>query len=477
MKGDDAPSKTATGGGLRREVGLAGAILLGLGSMVGTGVFVSTGLAAGIAGPALLAATFLAALVATANGLSSAQLAAARPVSGGTYEYGYLWLSPAFGFTAGWMFLLAKSASAATAALGLSGYLLGLARDAGGATAGAELPAGAAQAALAQAALEGQALVERLSWGVVPSLRVAVAVAAVVAITAFVAGGIRRSNRGNAIIVAITLAGLAFLIAAALPAVIPERLGNFTPFLPGGEEGGVAALLHGAALMFVAFTGYGRIATLGEEVREPRRVIPRAVVLTMIVVSVLYLGVAFAGVGVLGAEAFGQAAERTVAPLETVAEALDRPVLSRIVAVAAVTAMAGVLLNLVLGLSRVLLAMSRRGDAPAFLGRIDAKLGSPVASVWSCGILVAAIALIGNVRIAWSFSAFTVLVYYAITNLAALRLPAEQRMFPRWVAAAGLVGCLSLAFWVEARVWLVGLGLLALGLAAHLARRRWRRSA
>ena len=121
--------------------------------------------------------------------------------------------------------------------------------------------------------------------------------------------------------------------------------------------------------------------------------------------------------------------------------------------------------------------MSRRGDAPAFLGRIDAKLGSPVASVWSCGILVAAIALIGNVRIAWSFSAFTVLVYYAITNLAALRLPAEQLMFPRWVAAAGLVGCLSLAFWVEARVWLVGLGLLALGLAAHLARRRWRRSA
>src|SRR5690606_25326682 len=225
----------------------------------------------------------------------------------------------------------------------------------------------------------------------------ALGVGAALAITAFVAGGIRRSNRGNALIVTVTLAGLVALVAAAIPAIIPERLGNFTPILPRGvgegsaaeagaavgmgEAGaaeGAAALFHGAALMFVAFTGYGRIATLGEEVRNPQRVIPRAVIVTMVVVTALYLGVGFAG--------------------------------------------AGVLLNLVLGLSRVLLAMARRGDAPAYLSRIDAARASPVASVWTCGALVAAIALTGDVRIAWSFSAFTVLVYYAITNLAALRL-------------------------------------------------------
>src|SRR5690554_4932977 len=119
------PSRSRAGE-LRREVGLGGAVLLGLGSMIGTGVFVSVGIAAGIAGPAIIAATLLAALIATANGLSSAQLASAHPVSGGTYEYGYLWLSPSFGFAAGWMFMLAKSASAATAALGLSGYLVDL---------------------------------------------------------------------------------------------------------------------------------------------------------------------------------------------------------------------------------------------------------------------------------------------------------------------------------------------------------------
>lgn len=437
MSHQDTVDEESTSPALRRDVGLAGAILLGLGSMVGTGVFVSIGIAAGVAGPSLMAATFLAALLATANGLSSAQLAAAHPVSGGTYEYGYLWLSPAFGFTAGWMFLLAKSASAATAALGFGGYLLDV------------------------AGIEWQ-------W-----LHTVVAVLGALAITAFVAGGIRRSNRGNALVVGITLVGLLFLVLAAIPAAVPDGLGNFTPFLNGDDDGGMHALLHGAALMFVAFTGYGRIATLGEEVREPRRVIPRAVILTMLVVTLLYLAVAFAGIGVLGADSFGAAAEGTAAPLEAVATATGVPLLPGIIAVAAITAMAGVLLNLVLGLSRVLLAMSRRGDAPRIFRRIDEKRRSPVAAVWACGLAIAAIASIGDVRAAWSFSAFTVLVYYAITNLAALRLPAEHRIFPRWIPAAGLIGCLSLAFWVEVRIWLTGLALLGIGLVAHLARRRW----
>ncbi len=424
---------------LRREVGLTGAVLLGLGSMVGTGVFVSIGIAAGVAGPAVVAATLVAALVATANGLSSAQLAAAHPVSGGTYEYGYLWLSPALGFSAGWMFILAKGASAATAALGLTGYVLDIL---------------------------GPEVSEAAAW------RPWLAGAAALTVTAFVAGGIRRSNRGNALVVGATLLGLLLLIVCSLPVVFGRGPGPFRPFLPAPGSGGTRALLHGSALMFVAFTGYGRIATLGEEVRDPRRVIPRAVAITMAGVSLLYLGVAVSGVGVLGAPAFGDAAVRTAAPLEAVAETLGVPGLPGVLAVAGVTAMTGVLLNLVLGLSRVLLAMARRGDAPRLFARVDEERASPVAAVWACGLAVAVMSLVGDVRTTWSFSAFTVLVYYAITNLAALRLPREKRMFPSWIPATGLLACLGLAFWVERRIWLLGLVLLALGLLGHLVARR-----
>jgi basic amino acid/polyamine antiporter, APA family len=423
-------------GGLDREVSLSGAILLGLGSMLGTGVFVSIGIAAGVAGPSLLAATALAAAVAAANGLSSAQLAAAHPVSGGTYEYGYRLLTPALGFSAGWLFLLAKSASAATAALGLSGYLLnvlGVEED---------------------------------------RLRAVVAVTGTLAITALVAGGIRRSTRTNAVIVSVTIASLAALVVASIPAVVDGGLDRFTPFFPDtGIEGSVAALLHGAALMFVAYTGYGRIATLGEEVRDPARTIPRAIIVTMIMVATLYVGVAFAGIGLLGADGFGEEARQTAAPLEAVAEATGLPGLPQAIAIAAITAMIGVLLNLLLGLSRVLLAMARRGDAPAIFGRIAGGRSSPVAAVWGCGVLVAALALLGDVRVTWSFSAFTVLIYYAITNLAALRLPDGDRLYPRWIAAAGLVACLSLAFWVDLKIWLAGLGLMAAGLVGHTVAR------
>jgi basic amino acid/polyamine antiporter, APA family len=428
-----------SGGTLDREVTLGGAILLGLGSMLGTGVFVSIGLAAGVAGPSLLAATALAAAVAAANGLSSAQLAAAHPVSGGTYEYGYRLLSPALGFSAGWLFLLAKSASAATAALGLAGYLL------------------------------------NLLGPVDDRVRTAVAVLGTMAITALVAGGIRRSTRTNAVIVTVTILALALLAVAAVPVIVPDDLDRFSPFFPDTSvDGSVAALLHGAALMFVAYTGYGRIATLGEEVRDPARTIPRAIIVTMVMVATLYMGVAFAGIGLLGADGFGQEARQTAAPLEAVAEATGLPLLPQVIAIAAITAMLGVLLNLLLGLSRVLLAMARRGDAPALFGRVADGRSSPVAAVWGCGLIVAALALLGDVRVTWSFSAFTVLIYYAITNLAALRLPAGDRLYPRWIAAAGLVACLALAFWVDLEVWLAGLGLIAAGLLARAGARAWR---
>lgn len=417
-------------GALRRVIGVPGAMLLGLGSILGTGVFVSLGLAAGVAGSGILGAVLLAGLVATANGLSSAQLAAAHPVSGGTYEYGYRFLTPTLGFVAGWTFVCAKTASAASAALGLSGYAL------------AALGVGTGGRPLA--------------------------ITVIAAVTALVAGGVERTSRVNAVVVSTTLVALVALVVAGLPTVAlraPEIE------LSTGS-GGVAALLEATALVFVAYTGYARIATLGEEVREPERAIPRAVVLTLLVTMALYLSVAGVALGVLGAARLAAETARSSAPLEAVARELAVPGLRHLVGLGAATAMLGVLLNLVLGNSRMILAMARRGDLPAGLAAIEVGANTPRRAVVAAGALVACVAMLGDLETAWTFSAFTVLVYYAITNLAALRLGDERGRFPRALAWVGLASCLALAFWIEPRVWSSGLAIIAAGLVARKAMHR-----
>jgi APA family basic amino acid/polyamine antiporter len=225
--------------------------------------------------------------------------------------------------------------------------------------------------------------------------------------------------------------------------------------------------------MFVAYTGYGRIATLGEEVREPRTTIPRAIGVTLWLSAGLYLAVGAVALATIGAAALGEAAASHAAPLEAAARRFSTvPHVHVLVSVGAMTAMLGVLLNLILGLSRILLAMGRRGDMPAIFSRLNASRTTPYAAVIVVGIVIAALAMIGNVKTTWSFSAFTVLIYYAITNLAALYLPGEQRLYGKWLAWAGLCACLGLAFWVDWHVWAMGMGILGVGLMWHVVMRR-----
>ena len=420
------PSGSQVPAHLRRELGVFGAAMMGLGSIVGTGVFVSIGIAAGIAGPAAILAIALAAAVATFNALSSAQLAASHPVSGGTYEYGYKYLTPALGFTAGWTFLCAKTASAATAALGFSGYLL-------------------------------------YSLDAPDRWRIPVAVLAVAGLTIVVLAGIRQSSRANIVIVSVTLCSLSLFCVAGLPKAAAGSA-RLAPFFSASDGGAVAGLLHATALMFVAYTGYGRIATLGEEVRDPGRTIPRAIIVTLIVSAGLYIAVAFVAVGSFGASNLSAATAHRAAPLEMAARTFGVPGVRWAVAVGAMTAMLGVLLNLILGLSRVLLAMARRGDMPGPLARLDSTQRTPFLAVITTGLVIAALTLVGSVKATWSFSAFSVLIYYAATNLAALRLPPEHRTYPRWLAWGGLLACVFLAFWVPWQVWGLGLALIIVGL-------------
>lgn len=396
---------------LRRELGLGGAVVTGLGSILGTGAFVAIGVAAGLWGDAVLVAVPLAAAVALCNGLSSAYLAGRFPVAGGTYEYAYETLGPPWGFSAGWLFLLAKSASAASAALGISLYL-GLGD------------------------------------------RRLVAIAAVTLMTLLVVGGLRGTTVVNTVLVALTTTALVTFAVAGFAGIGASELS--VPPGPGIGPGGVLAA---TAFLFVAYTGYGRIATLGEEVKDPARTIPRAVLVTLAAAMLLYLGVALGGRALAG-PGWGAGVESGSTP----ATMLDAPY-AAVVHVGGVTAMLGVLLNLVLGLSRVWLAMGRRGDMPARLGTLDQRRVPLLATVTG-GVVVGVLTLIGDIRLAWSFSAFSVLLYYGITNLAALRL--DRTRVSAW---AGLGSCVFLSFFVPATVWLAGIGLVGLGLVWHSQRR------
>ena len=219
--------------------------------------------------------------------------------------------------------------------------------------------------------------------------------------------------------------------------------------------------------MFVAYTGYGRIATMGEEVRNPRTSIPRAIVLALGAAMAVYIAVAAVGIGAAGAGALSAPAGSGEAPLPAVVRQFGPEWLPIVLAVGAMTAMLGVLLNLVLGLSRVTLAMARRGDLPRALAHVEPRRASPDRAVLLVGFVVLAIAAMGSIRLAWSFSAFTVLVYYAVTNLAAIRLPPMQRLYHPAIPWAGLLGCLGLAFFIEWRICAAGLGVLGAGLVAR----------
>ncbi|MFO7262129.1 MAG: amino acid permease [bacterium] len=398
---------------LPRALGLLDAVGIGIGAIVGAGIFVVTGVAAGVAGPAFLLGLLLAGVAAAANALSSAQLAAAYPRAGGTYEYGYRVLSPALGFAAGWLFLASKITAAGTVALGLAGYL------------------------------------EALRPGLPPR---AVAFGAVVVFTALNYFGIRRSSRANLVIVAISVGALLLFVIAGIPSF---RMSNLRPFAPAGWGG----VLRAAALLFFAYTGYARIATLGEEVREPQRTIPRAIEITIGGVLILYLAVALVATGTAGTDALA----RTAAPLEAAARSFRPGWVPTAVAAGGVAAMLGVILSQLLGLSRMAFAMARRGDLPRFLDAVHPRYGVPGRAALAVGGAAAVVAATGTLAGVAATASFTILLYYGIANLAALRMPREAKLFSDAVPVFGLAACTLLAFSLSPRIILTGLALLAVG--------------
>ncbi|GLX42008.1 amino acid transporter [Streptomyces roseochromogenus] len=402
---------------LRRTLGVPDAVVVGLGAMVGAGIFAALAPAARAAGGALLAALAVAALVAYCNAHSSARLAARYPSSGGTYVYGRERLGPFWGYLAGWGFVVGKTASCAAMALTVGAYV----------------------------------------W---PGREHVVAALAVVAVTAAGCGGVQKSARIARLIVAAVLAVLAAVVVACLTSGAAEygRL--------GGTDPGAVGVLQGAGLLFFAFAGYARITTLGEEVRDPERTIPRAVPIALGIALGVYAAVTVAVLAVLGADVLAGSA----APLADAVRAAGWPGLAPVVRVGAALAAVGSLLALVLGVSRTVLAMARDGHLPRPLAAVHPRRQVPLRAEAAVGAVVAVLAATVDLRGAIGFSSFGVLAYYAIANASAWTLGSAVK--GRAVAAVGLSGCVLLACTLPLVSTVTGAAVLALGALSYGVRRR-----
>ncbi|MFI1223805.1 MULTISPECIES: APC family permease [unclassified Streptomyces] len=406
-------------GELKRHLGVFDAVVIGLGSMIGAGVFAALAPAAAAAGSGLLLGLALAALVAYCNAMSSARLAARYPASGGTYVYGRERLGEFWGYLAGWAFVVGKTASCAAMALTVGAYV----------------------------------------W---PGQTQAVAVAAVVALTAVNCAGVQKSAWLTRAIVAVVLAVLAAVVVAALTAGDADaaRLGI-------GDDASFAGVLQAAGLLFFAFAGYARIATLGEEVRDPARTIPRAVPLALGIALLVYAAVAVAVLLVLGP----QGAASATAPLADAARAAGADRLAPVVRVGAAVAALGSLLALILGVSRTTLAMARDRHLPHALAAVHPRFQVPHRAELVVGAVVAVLAATADVREAIGFSSFGVLAYYAVANASAWTLAPEEGRPKRIVPVVGLAGCLVLAFALPVPSVVSGAAVLAAGAAAYAVRR------
>ncbi|CAM5604469.1 putative transporter [Streptomyces microflavus] len=410
----------ATGaGGMQRRLGVSDAVVIGLGSMIGAGIFAALGPAAGAAGSGLLLALALAAVVAYCNATSSARLAALHPESGGTYVYGRERLGDFWGHLAGWAFVVGKTASCAAMALTVGAYL----------------------------------------W---PGQERTVAVAAVVVLTAVNYAGVQKSVLLTRVIVSVVLAVLAAVTVAAL-----TSSGTDTAPLHVGPDADVGGVLQAAGLLFFAFAGYARIATLGEEVRDPARTIPRAVPIALGITLAVYALVAVAALKVLGPAGLADAA----APLSDAVRAAGADRLVPVVRVGAAVAALGSLLALILGVSRTTLAMARDRHLPHALAAVHARFGVPHRAEVTVGAVVALLAATADVRGAIGFSSFGVLAYYAIANASAWTLAPDEGRPNRLVPIVGLAGCAVLAFALPLGSVVSGTAVLLLGAGVYALRK------
>jgi len=402
---------------LKRTLGLFDAASISIDAIIGAGIFVVTGIVAGLAGPGVIISIILAGIIASFTALSFAQLSAYMPKEGGGYEFTYRLLSPFAGFISGWMWVFSNIFIGAAVSIGFAQYLSAL----------------------------------------VPYLPVNVAAAAIcLTFTIINYVGVRQSAIINDALVVAKIAILLFFIAFGLSFV---QLSNFTPFMPKGVMG----VFEGAALIFFAYGGYARVTTVSEEVKDPSRTIPRAIILAIIVSTVLYVLIGVISVGLVGSQRLGAAGS----PLADAISVTGNSGAVFLVSLGAMIATASVLLMTILGVSRMTFAMARNGQFPAFFSQINRRFQTPHYAILITGILSSILVFTDFSRLV-AVGTFSLLFHHALVNLSATRLQPRNRRYPVFVSVMGFLLCIVMLVFLSLEAWTISVAGIVLGLALYV---------
>ncbi len=405
--------------GLKRTLGLFDASAIGIGAIIGSGIFVVTGIAAGLAGPALLISLIIGAFISGFTALSFAELAHSMPEEGGGYKFAHELVSPFAGFISGWLWILSNIVSGVVVSLGFASYLSLM------------LPFPVNVNLLAALACLGVTFINYL--------------------------GARESSLLNDILVIIKLLILALFVVFGITFV---KSGNFSPFIPNGGIG----IMQGATLIFFAYSGFARVTLISEEVKDPEKNIPRAIILALGISTVVYMLVSFTAIGLVGYKELASSGS----PLADASQSLGKN-LTYFVSIGALVATLSVLLTTLLGLSRISYAMSRDHDLPQFFTRLDDR-STPYYTVLIFGFTMTILAVFSNLIQAIALANFGSLLYYLIANIAALKL--EKRVYPRIIPMLGIISCMILLVFLTQDAWIKGIIILFAGAAYYYLMKR-----
>jgi APA family basic amino acid/polyamine antiporter len=409
----------------KQTLGLFDATAISVGAIIGAGIFVVTGMAAGLAGSALIVSMLIAAVISMFTALSFAELTAWQPKEGSIYEYTYQLISPFAGFIVGWVWMFSNVFAGAAVSLSFGHYLAALFPI---------LPASGTAAVLC------------------------------IAFAALNFFSIRQSARLNNFIVVTKLLILAFFVIFGLT---HAHTANFVPFAPFK-----VGVLYGACFIFFAYGGFARVAIVADEIKDAKRNVPRAILLSLAISTIVYIFVGVVAVGLVGASVLAS----SNSPLTKAMEAAHSRTASSIISAGALLATASVLLTSILGVSRMAYAMAKRKDIPEALSKLHPKHNTPYYSIWISGALMALLVLMIDISKVVAISTFALLFYYSLANISALRLKLEERLYPRFVPVLGTATCLALLifiFFASTQAWIIGIAVLIAGVAYYAAKKKF----